>query len=215
VTGGGGAGAPSGGAPSGEATGDGPSGGGAAPPGDDSDAQPDPGEEPLRWDWTVEEPPEVTIEDLASFAPDPGPVIGEPAGWGIVGLETNFYSSTRGQVIDGELLGEPASVRFTPVRWHWTYGDGAAASVSSPGAAWGSAESEFQPTAASHRYTQAGIFDVGLSVEFAAEFRFGDGTWLPVTGSVFADAASIPMRIGTADTLLVEHGCNTAAGPGC
>ena len=176
---------------------------------------------PLQPGFPVDEPageeplPEVTIDDLASFAPDAGPAAGEPAGWGIVGLETNFVADDDVQVIDGELLGFPASVRFTPVRWHWAYGDGTEASVDTPGERWAGPEDEFQATPTSHRYGAVGTYSVALTVEFGAEFRFGNGRWQPVAGTVTAAAEPLSVRIGTADTVLVERGCEAGSGPGC
>jgi hypothetical protein len=164
---------------------------------------------------TPEEPlPEVSLDDLASFAPTAGPVAGEPAGWGVVGLDSNFYAGSGAQVIEGELLGRPAAVRFTPVAWHWDYGDGSRTTTVDPGAPWGSAE-EFEPTATSHRYASAGTYSVGLAVEFAAEFRFAGSDWLAVAGTVTAAGGTLSVRIGTADTVLVERGCDASSGPGC
>jgi hypothetical protein len=159
--------------------------------------------------------PEVTIDDLASFAPSAGPAAGEPAGWGIVGLETNFYAGSTAQIVEGELFGRPASVRFTPVSWRWSYGDGVARASATPGTRWESVAEEFEPTATSHRYSSVGTYQVGLTVEFGAEFRFGGDVWLPVPGTVTATAAPFSVRIGTADTVLVERGCQAASGPGC
>ncbi|MFC0678711.1 PKD domain-containing protein [Lysobacter korlensis] len=174
----------------------------------------EPVEPPLRWDWTVEGAPEVTLTDLASFVPTAGVSVGEPAGWGIVGLETNFYAETGVQELEGELLGIPATVRFTPVAWHWSYGDGTRAVTSTAGGPWGSAD-EFEPTPTSHRYSSTGTYAVGLTVEFGAEYRFGPLPWRTVDGTVVADAPPLSVRIGTADTLLVERGCEAASGPGC
>jgi hypothetical protein len=171
--------------------------------------------QPFPAEEETDEPlPEVSIDDLASFAPAAGPAAGEPAGWGIVGLDTNFYARSGAQILEGELLGRPAAVRFTPIAWHWDYGDGSRATTSTPGAPWGSG-TEFEPTVTSHRYGAVGTFRVRLAVEFGAEFRFAEGDWLPVGGSVTANAEPLGVRIGTADTVLVERDCEAGSGPGC
>jgi hypothetical protein len=187
-----------------------------APPGTGqppSAGQADP-QEPLRWDWTVENAPEVTLTDLASFVPAAGASFGEPAAWGLAGLETNFYSETGVQLLDGELLGQPASVRFTPVAWHWSYGDGERATTGTPGRPWG-ADEEFEPTPTSHRYVDSGTYTVTLTIEFTAEYRFAGMSWRGVQGIVTAAAPPLSVRIGTADTVLVERGCEAGTGPGC
>jgi hypothetical protein len=170
---------------------------------------------PLRWDWTVADAPDVSLRDLASFRPQAGTQAGEPAGWGIVGLDTNFYAESAAHVLEGELLGRPASVRFTPVAWHWSYGDGASASTLTPGSPWGSAAEEFEPTTTSHRYAAPGTYAVEVAVEFAAEYRFADLPWNALDGTVAAETLPISMRIGTADTVLVERGCLSLSAPGC
>jgi hypothetical protein len=159
--------------------------------------------------------PDLTLQDFESFVPVAGRQIGEPAGWGIVGLETNFYAESRAHVVDGDLLGLPASVRFTPVAWHWSYGDGVTVSTRTPGGPWGSAAAEFEPTATSHRYTAPGAYLVNLTVEFGAEYRLGRLPWTPLVGTVTAQAEPLTVRIATADTVLVERNCDTGSSLGC
>jgi hypothetical protein len=72
-------------------------------------------------------PPEVTLDDLASFAPVEGAPHMEPTGWSVAGLPTNFWITTSSHVVDGLLFDRPASVRFTPAAARYSYGDGTAA----------------------------------------------------------------------------------------
>ena len=58
----------------------------------------------------------VTLSDIATFHPTPAVDHSQPAGWAIIGLDTNFYATGGQHTVDGTLLGQPASVRFTPVR---------------------------------------------------------------------------------------------------
>ncbi len=159
----------------------------------------------------------VTLTDIAAFRPSPGRDSMEPNGWMVVGLDTNFYSTVGVQVQDGTLLGQPASVRFTPVRWHWTYGDGAAASRGTPGRTWAAqAAPEFGATPTSHIYRSSGTYYIDLSIDFAAEYRFAATDWVPIHGLINLPANRLVATAGGAKTVLVERECTVnPAGPGC
>jgi hypothetical protein len=162
-------------------------------------------------------PPQITVADIAAFRPNPGIDWMEPNGWMVVGLDTNFYSTGGIQVHDGTLLGQAASVRFTPIGWYWTYGDGASASRTTPGGTWASQSiREFDPTATSHIYRAAGTYVIDLTIEFRAEYRFAGGGWTPIIGSLAVPANRLVAVAGSAKTVLVERDCAAnPAGPGC
>jgi hypothetical protein len=161
--------------------------------------------------------PPVTLNDIASFRPTPGRQQMEPDGWTVAGLDTNFYAITDPHVVNGTLLGRPADVRFTPVAFHWTYGDGTAATKSTKGGTWAALGiAEFDPTPTSHVYEQLGDYTITLSITFAAEYRFAGGAWRPVVGTITLPANDLYLRVGTAQTVLVEHDCiQNPGGPGC
>jgi hypothetical protein len=159
----------------------------------------------------------LTLADIAHFRPNPGIDHMEPNGWMVVGLDTNFYSTGGAQVHDGELLGRPASVRFTPVAWHWTYGDGQGASRGTPGAPWVSQGiAEFDPTQTSHIYRTAGTYNIDLTIDFRAEYRYAGSPWVRIAGILPVPANRLVATAGSAKTVLVERECTVnPSGPGC
>jgi hypothetical protein len=159
----------------------------------------------------------VTLADIAAFRPDPGVDNMEPNGWMIVGLDTNFFATGGAQVHAGTLLGQPASVRFTPVGWHWSYGDGTGASRGTPGAPWAAQGiQEFDPTPTSHVYRAPGTYFIDLSIDFAAEYRFSGLGWIDIDGILRVPANRLVASAGDAKTVLVERECTAnPAGPGC
>jgi hypothetical protein len=161
--------------------------------------------------------PAVTINDLKNFTADPGTDHMQPNGWMIVGLSTNFYSVVGVEVQNGVLLGQPASVRFTPVAWHWTYGDGSAATRGTPGATWAAQGiPEFDQTPTSHIYTADGTYFIDLSITFRAEYKYATGNWTPVVGTITLPANRLEASAGDAKTVLVNHDCTqNPSGPGC
>lgn len=161
--------------------------------------------------------PAVTLADLVGFRPTPAVQRMEPDGWMVVGLETNFYSQVGQEVQTGTLLGLPATVRFTPVAWHWDYGDGTARTTAAQGSTWRAAGvQEFDTTPTSHAFERPGSYTIRLTVDFAAEYRFAGAPWRSIAGTLPVAAGELTAVAGTADTVLVGRDCAAnPRGPGC
>ena len=160
--------------------------------------------------------PTVTLRDLVNFRPAPGIDLMEPNGWMVVGLDTNFYAQVGQQVQSGLLLGLPADVRFTPKRYHWTYGDGGRADLSTKGSTWAAQGiPEFDPTPTSHVYRAAGTYYIDLTIDFGAEYRWANGSWRSLAGTIPVPANRLVATAGGAKTVLVERDCTTGSGRGC
>lgn len=159
----------------------------------------------------------VTLNDIASFRPSSGVDSMEPAGWTIVGLHTNFFASRATQVVDGQLLGKPASVRFTPVQWTWDYGDGSSATFGTPGASWAATGTrEFDPTDTSHVYTAVGTYGVAMTTDVVADYSFDGQAWVEIDGTLAVPANTLSVSVNEARTVLVAQECSrNPTGPGC
>ena len=161
--------------------------------------------------------PDISISDIATFHPTAGVERMEPDGWVVVGLPANIYAVTAPHLVPGELLGRTATVRFTPISYHWTYGDGTGATRATMGGTWaGLGLAEFDPTPTSHIYRDAGDYVIHLTIDFRAEYRFNGGAFLPVTGVLSLPANPLYITAGGAKTVLVERPCTVdPRGPGC
>lgn len=159
----------------------------------------------------------VTISDIAHFKPRPGTDHMQPDGWMVVGLNTNFYATVPSELEHGELLGQPAQVRFFPVAWHWTYGDGAQATLGMPGATWAAQGlRDFDATPTSHLYQAKGLYSIDLDIQFGAEYQYAGSGWTPVVGTIDVPANRLRAVAGDAKTVLVNHDCLVnPKGPGC
>ena len=160
----------------------------------------------------------VTISDLVNFRPAAATSSMEPNGWMVVGLHTNFFASaTAPQVQTGELLGQPATVRFDPTRYVWDYGDGDVTDSGSAGASWQQLGlPEFSPTATSHVYENSGEYTIDVSVHYVAEYQYADSGWRAVEGVLVVPGSPLVATASTAATVLVEQECTTnPSGPGC
>lgn len=161
--------------------------------------------------------PSVTLTDVATFRPHDPRQWMQPDGWVIVGLPANIVASTSRHVVAGTLLGAPADVRFTPIGYRWTYGDGDSARLATPGASWEALGlREFDPTPTSHVYRSVGTHVIELDVEFAVEYRFAGGPWRSIAGAIVRPANDLLVVAGEAVTVLVDRDCRTVShGPGC
>ena len=159
----------------------------------------------------------VTWTDIATFSPTQGEAGMEPNGWAVIGLPTNFFASSAPHVQDGVLLGRPASVRFSPVSFHWDYGDGTSATLATAGSSWPElGAGEFGETPTSHVFQTSGNYTVTLTVEFAAEYQLADLPWTPIAGTIDIPAAPLTLTADTATTVLVGRECTiNPGGPGC
>jgi hypothetical protein len=170
-----------------------------------------------RGTWGATTLPVPTLNDIAAFRPTRGVNHMEPNGWFVVGLDANFYATGGASVVPGTLLGYDASVRFTPIRWQWYYGDGAMATRLTKGGTWASQGiAEFDPTPTSHVYQAAGTYYIDLAIGYRAEYSFNGSSYAPIAGTLWLPANRLVATVGSAKTVLVERDCTlNPAGPGC
>lgn len=159
----------------------------------------------------------VTLEDLANFIPVPGTPHMEPTGWSVAGLPTNFWISTSSHIVDGELFGQPASVRFTPAAAHFGYGDGSPTVRTPLGGSWATTDAdEFTPTSTSHTYAATGVYTISVGVDFTVEYSYDGSAWIPVDGTLVSSSPPLTAQIVRASTVLVSTDCTTdPEGIGC
>jgi len=161
--------------------------------------------------------PNLSLADLASFYPTKPTVSAEPNGWTVTGLDTNFYTGAKTHAASGTLLGQSATVRFTPTSFAWDYGDGTHITTSTGGRSWAAlGVPEFSGTATSHVYATSGSYPVDLTVLYAAEYRVASANWHDVPGTLTLSAPTFTVVASDAKTVLVQRDCLLdPSGPGC
>ncbi|RZS57712.1 hypothetical protein EV141_1430 [Microcella putealis] len=182
----------------------------------DLDVNPVPGD--TADDSDASGPQIITLADIATFTPQSPVQYMQPDRWMVVGLPTNFYTDIAPHVVSGQLLGQPADVRFTPFAYAWNYGDGTAVTHPTPGATWQTLGlNEFDPTPTSHIYEAEGTYKITLTVAYAAEYRYAGGPWTRIAGYLELPANElIAEATSDAVTVLVDRDCTRASrGPGC
>ncbi len=168
-------------------------------------------------DFYVELIPEVTVEDLASFAPTAPAFTGEPSGVAVVGMPANLYASASAQQLAGELFDYDVIVQFVPAGYRFDYGDGTVVTVDGGGASWEAlGQAEFTPTPTSHIYASRGTYTASVTALYRASVDFGIGGWFPVPGFVEAGSGGYLVRAVEVHTALVDRTCaEDPSGPGC
>lgn len=160
----------------------------------------------------------ISLSDIASFKAS-APVLAQmqPSGWALKNLPMNLVANASVEEISGELLGFPASVRFTPVGYLWNYGDGTSGTSVTGGASWEAlGVPELTKTATSHVYRERGEYAVTVSVVLSAEYRFAGQPWRPIAGTLQIDGAASPVSVKTVRTVLVRGTClQYPNDPGC
>ncbi|WP_139226648.1 PKD domain-containing protein [Cryobacterium levicorallinum] len=159
----------------------------------------------------------IHISDLQNFPAPIAPTGMEPNGWAIVGLAANFWTGASTHISEGHLLGQPAQVMFTPIGYHWNFGDGNTATSPTGGASWEALGlPEFTTTDTSHKYTAQGTYSIVLTIKYQADYSFGDQGWRPVDGTITMPSAPFTVMAANESTVLVAEDCLTNPhGPGC
>lgn len=147
-----------------------------------------------------------SVSDIASFIPRQPAMTIEPAGWSFVGLHVNCVALSAPHIVEGQLWGSAAQVKFTPVRYRWDYGDGAGAWKSVAGRTWEQlGVKPWAVTATSRPFRQAGNYIIRLIVDHRAEWRWaGSGEWRTLSGFVGRTAPSQKIRVVRGSTVLVD-----------
>jgi hypothetical protein len=158
----------------------------------------------------------LTITDVAQFAPAPANTAGEPSRVGIAGMPTNFIAAASEHTRAGTLFDRPITVRFTPVRFGFTYGDGTTSTSGTGGQSWAAlGQAQFTPTPTSHSYRDRGTYAAHVTVHYTAEVDIGGG-WFAVDGELSIAGPAREIRVYEAETALVARTCVEQPGaPGC
>jgi hypothetical protein len=159
----------------------------------------------------------VTLADVAQFVPRDASIRSQPNGWAIVGAPVNLFTDAAPQVVDGQLLGRPAQVRFVPVSFTWDHGDGTSSTVVGPGASWRElGQQDFTATDTSHVYSSIADRQVTLTISYSPSYRFDVGAWQQIPGTLPVQVGPVTIHVVQGSTVLVAGACGERhAGPGC
>ncbi len=119
----------------------------------------------------------------------------------LVNFDTIFYAEPQTVTRDLTLLGQRVQVEATPASFAWSFGDGEAATTSTPGAPYPAKDIV-------HKYFDAHVtVEPSVAVTYTARFRVNGGAWRDVDGTVTIDGPPASLRIAEAIAVLSgDHG---------
>jgi hypothetical protein len=120
--------------------------------------------------------PVVTARDFRRLPlPAAGIEVQPPNRRTLINIPTNLYADAGSVVLPTTVLGQPVRVRATPLRFRWTYGDGATLTTADPGA-------PYPALRTAHTYRKPGQHRLGLTTTYSGEYSVANGPWLPIDG---------------------------------
>jgi hypothetical protein len=141
--------------------------------------------------------PVVTAEDFRRLPlPAAGVKVQPPNRRTLINVPTNLYTDVDPVVLPTTVLGQAVRVRATPLRFHWTYGDGSALTTTNPGA-------PYPDLRTAHTYRRPGTRELGLSTTYSGEYSVGGGAWLPIDGLATVDSPGSTLTVLAAENRLV------------
>lgn len=147
--------------------------------------------------------PEVTPAlVLAAFQRLPLPPsrlrVQPPNGRTLVNFDTNFFTRREPFGRHVTLLGRRVDLRIWPSAFTWRFGDGEAATTTTPGAPY----PDLQVT---HSYTATGPVRASVDTIYEAQWRVGGQPWRPVPGTVTIPGAAVGLDVVEARPTLVDY----------
>lgn len=143
--------------------------------------------------------PAITAADFQRLPLTPSAIhIQPPTGWTLANVQTIVYASNDPQTLRTTVLGLGVTVRASPTRFTWSFGDGSAPfATTDPG-------KPYPEATISHAYRAEGIHRIALATQWTGEFLVdGFATWLPVNGTAQTATTSEPLSVYTARSRLV------------
>ncbi len=151
-----------------------------------------------------EDPPTTVILTASAFSRlplTPSALRLQPAdGHGLVNADLIVYTDPGTQTLATIVLGTPVTVRATPTRYSWDFGDGTPPLVTTdPGA-------PYPHHTIARPYTTPGTYQLTLTTTWSGTYQVdSSGPWLPVLGTAVTVSAPQTTQIAEAHTVLVAN----------
>lgn len=126
----------------------------------------------------------IAADRAIALAPDPALRVA-PRRMGLTGLRSFFWTARPPPITASAAVGSTlVTAQARPVRFVWSYGDGATQDTPHPGRPWPRAG----PGALAHVFEATGTYELALEVVWEARWRAGRGPWRHL--GYFATSAS-------------------------
>ena len=150
-----------------------------------------------------EDPPATVVLTVADFRRLPiapsSPQMQPADGRGLVNMDLILWTDPGAQTMVTTVLGVPVTVRATPVRYAWDFGDGSPPLVTTQ------AGGPYPDRSVARSYDRSGSYALTLTTTWAGEYQVnGTGPWLPVLGTATTTSAPVATEAVEAHPRLVS-----------
>lgn len=147
-------------------------------------------------------PPPGPVEVQAEVPLPSAAIAFDPEHVGLTQLPTFFWAQGVGQTVEvkAEIDGYSITAEASPISYVWNFGDGTSATSASPGSSSG--------PAATHTYTEAGTYNVSVSVEYSGTFVYAGagGTGTEPLGDYYSGPFTVAYVVQQVRSELVPTG---------
>jgi hypothetical protein len=143
--------------------------------------------------------PVVTAEDFRRLPlPAAAIKVQPPSRRTLINIPTNLYAGAASVILPTTVLGQAVRVRATPLRFHWSYGDGTKLTTTDPGG-------PYPDLRTAHVYRRPGTCTLGLATTYTGEYSVGGGPWLAIDGLATVDSPGTRLTVLAAENRLVSE----------
>lgn len=159
------------------------------------------------------EPPTRIPESQFQTFDIPAPTIHAwPKDWAVIGKPAAFWTDADTSYIDMTLLTYAVTVKVTPEKYYWDFGDDTGGTTSKTG----SKPRPGDEPQIGHDYQKTGAKTVGMTATFSGEFSVDGGPWLPIDGFAHVASNEISIDVYRFHRYLVDGDCYmNPQGPDC
>ncbi|MDN4483780.1 hypothetical protein [Demequina lignilytica] len=122
--------------------------------------------------------------EWTQLRPEPSTVAVQPdGGWVYATVPTIAYAEDAPRLHGAVLLGADVTIRATPTRYTWRWGDGETLTTEDPGR-------PYPDATVSHAYgPTVTVATIALDTTWSGHYRIGDGTWEPFDTTITSTSA--------------------------
>ncbi|WP_453983851.1 hypothetical protein [Brevibacterium casei] len=159
------------------------------------------------------EPPSEIPESQFQTFDIPVPQINAwPKDWAVIGKPAAFWTDADVSYIDMTLLTYAVTVKVTPEKYNWDFGDGTGDTTTVKG----SKPRPGDKPAIGHDFQKVGPTTVVMTTTFSGEFSVDGGPWIPIDGYAYVASNELTIDVYRYHRYLVDEDCRTnPRGPDC
>ena len=157
-------------------------------------------------------PTEIPESQFQNFDIPAPQISAWPKDWAVIGKPAAFWTDADVSYIDMTLLTYAVTVRVTPEKYNWDFGDGTGATTTKKG----SKPRPGDDPIIGHDFQKVGPTTVSMTTTFSGEFSVDGGPWIPIDGYAYIASNELTIDVYRFHRYLVDEDCaSNPDGPDC